>query len=166
MAGSGNPQQKMPNQLRLKAKFPWRFYMMSEKKHLNSSKFLNQPNPSSTSSGLITPHSSMRFVHQPTVSWWNTDEYFESIAWKLNMKRTIQGCPIDIIKFINFYAHLFVDRSERDAIEKKFKEDRSVKRSWTLRAFLLQQGSRIYLQCRYMILLSFVIYCWWFRNFG
>ena len=44
------------------------------------------------------------------------------------MKRTIQGCLIDIMKFLNFYAHLLVDRSERDAIEKKFKEDRSVKK--------------------------------------
>ena len=44
------------------------------------------------------------------------------------MKRTIQGCPIDIIKIINFCAHLPVARSERDAIEKKFKEDRSVKK--------------------------------------
>lgn len=50
------------------------------------------------------------------------------------MKRTIQGRPIDIIKFINFYAHLFVDRSERDAIEKKFKEDRSVKKVLDLEA--------------------------------
>ena len=129
--GSGNPHQKMPNQLR-------RFFEKLGRLELrifHSFKFLNQPNPSSTSSGLIIPHVSIWFVQdQPRESWWNTDDDFLSMkAQHEGNHPRVPGCPRYCDTSVFLFTVWLVDRSERDAIEKKFKED-PIKRSvhWTL----------------------------------
>ena len=79
--------------------------------------------------------------------WW----IFRVYSMKAQHEENHPRVPyIDIMKFLNFYAHLLVDRSERDAIEKKFKEDRSVKKVLDLEAAFTYNGD--------------TWYCWWFRN--